>query len=272
MYPILFQFPEFLPLIGGKAIHVYGVMVALGFVVGMIYIRRESARVGVDPEKAMDLFFYLIVAGIVGARILYFINSAKLEIQDPLAFFRVWEGGLVFQGGVIACVGVAIWYSRRHGIPFFRIGDIFAPALALGHGIGRIGCFFAGCCYGRQCDINFPLAVTFPHLENHGIAPYGVPLYPTQLFEAAGEFLIFTILLLYRGRKTFEGGVVLLYFIMYAVLRSIVETLRGDQVRGFIIEPWLSRAQGISLLMVLVAVGLWFYLKKNFPTQRGGKA
>lgn len=261
MHPVLFTLPDFLPLVGGKAIHVYGVMVALGFLLGMAYVRTEARRVRLPEDKVMDLFFCLILVGILGARVLYFINSASLA-SDPLEFFKVWKGGLVFQGGVIACLGFTVWYCRRHGLAFFEIADVYAPALSLGHAVGRIGCFFAGCCYGDFCPRDFPLGVVFPHTE-HAIAPVGIPLYPTQLFEAAGELLIFGLLLIYRKKKGFHGAVFLLYFIFYSILRSLVEVFRGDQIRGFVIEGYLSVAQFISGLMIVGAVMLWFYLKKN---------
>lgn len=265
MYPVIFTFPDWFPIIGGHALHFYGLMIAVGFLLALVYIRREAHRIGIEAKLVEDLFFYLIVSGIVGARILFFVNSSKLTLDDPLAFFRVWEGGLVFQGGVLACIVVTVWYARKINISFFRIADVFAPALALGHGLGRIGCLFAGCCYGKPAPDSFPFSIIFPLHEHGGIAPSGVPLYPTQIFEAVGEFLIFYILLRYRFKKTFEGGVVLLYFILYSILRSTVEVFRGDHVRGFVIEPYLSRGQGISLIMIVVSLVLWFYRKKNYP-------
>jgi phosphatidylglycerol:prolipoprotein diacylglycerol transferase len=227
----------------------------------MFMVRRETRIARLDEDKVMDLFFYLILVGILGSRILYFINSASLR-SDPLKFFRVWEGGLVFQGGVIACFFFTIWYCRRYKLSFLRVADVLVPGLSIGHVIGRIGCFFADCCYGDFCPRDFPLGIVFPHTK-HSIAPPGIPLYPTQLFEAGGELLIFALLLTYRRRKPFHGAVFLLYFIFYSILRSVVEIYRGDQVRGFIIEGYLSVAQFISLIMIGGAVTLWFYLKKN---------
>jgi phosphatidylglycerol:prolipoprotein diacylglycerol transferase len=262
MHPILYQFPDSWPLLGGHALHAYGVMVALGFLAGLFYIKWESRRIGLPEEKILDLFFFMIVTGLLGSRILYFINSGNNFWADPLQFFRLWEGGLVFQGGVIACVFVAIWFCKRHQLGFFKTGDVFMPALALGHGFGRIGCFLAGCCFGRQCDPGFPLAVHFPYLAD-GIAPPAIPLYPTQLFESMGEFAVFFILLTYRKRKPFDGAVFLLYIVLYAILRSVLEVFRGDSIRGFVIEPYLSRGQFISLLSLIAAAVMWGILKKR---------
>lgn len=266
MHPILFRLPDFIPLVGGFGVHTYGVMVALGFLVGMLFIQYESRRVGLNVEMVMDLFFYLVIAGLVGSRILYVFAMMQVGgydfSQDPLMFFRVWEGGLVFQGGVIACVLVTIWFTRKNEIPFMKVADVFTPALALGHAFGRIGCLFAGCCFGRQCDLHFPLALTFP-VGPDTIAPSGIPLYPTQLMEASGEVAIFMFLLLYRNKKSFDGTVFLLYLILYSILRSTVEIFRGDTVRGFVVEPYVSNGQFISLLAIVAAVFAWVYLAKK---------
>lgn len=262
MHPLLFTFPDFLPLIGGRGIHIYGVMIAMGFLLGMQWSRYESKRVGVDEKKVIDLFFYTIIAGLVGSRILYIVNSVDRFWSDPLILFRVWEGGLVFQGGIIGSLIVIFWLCRRYQLSLRKVADIFAPALSFGHGLGRVGCFFAGCCFGKQCDPHFFLAVIFPHIPN-GIAPAGVPLYPTQLIEAFGELLILIVLIVYRKRKAFDGGVALLYLILYSILRSLNELLRGDVIRGFVVEPYLSVAQFISLVTIAVCVFLWIVLRKK---------
>lgn len=262
MHPIFFRFPQFIPLIGGRAIHGYGVMIALGFLLGMIYAKRESKRVGLDPERVLDLFFWTMVAGLVGSRLLYIVNSVDHFWTDPLVVFRVWEGGLVFQGGLLGGLPVAWWYVRKHDLPFTKVTDIFTPPLALGHALGRIGCFLAGCCYGLQCAIGFPLAVVFPENPDT-VAPTGIPLYPTQLAESFGEFVLFAFLLWYRKRKPFDGAVLLVYLAVYSVLRSVIEVYRGDKIRGFIIEPYLSVAQFISLLTIIAVWFVWIALKKK---------
>lgn len=262
MFPVLFQFPDFLPLLGGKSLHTYGLMVALGFLFGMIYVRRESRRVGLNEDQVMDLFFYLAVAGLVGSRILYVMVSVDDFWSDPMVFFRVWEGGLVFQGGVIGSLLVAVFYIRKHKLPFYLCADTFVPALSLGHALGRLGCFFAGCCYGKQCGLYDAFCLVFPHNPDT-VAPPGIPLMPTQLMESFGEFMLFGFLIFYRWRKPFDGAVFLMYLMTYSVLRSIVEVFRGDTVRGFVIEPYLSNGQFISLIAFLASLFLWVYLKNT---------
>lgn len=255
MHPVFLK----IPLFGGITIYTYGVMVALGFVAAMFYIAHEARRVGENPARAMDLVFYVILAAIVGSRLMDIaVNDWERFLENPLIIFKIWQGGLIFYGGLIASVAVSVWYVRRHKMSFLVISDIFAPAIALGHSIGRIGCFLVGCCYGRAAGSDAWYAVIFPN-DPHSFAPAGVPIYPTQLMESAGEFLIFATLAVLQRRKRFDGQVIGTYFILYALLRLFVEYFRSDVGRGLVIEPWLSVSQLISILILIT--GLVFYLK-----------
>lgn len=259
MYPVLFRFPESWPLVGGAGLHSYGLMIAIAFLCGLIYVRRESTRVGLDVDVMADLFFYTITSALIGSRVFYLIHSVDDFWADPLVAFRIWEGGLVFQGGIIGALLFVVPFARKHKLRFFKVADVFAVPLALGHGIGRLGCFLAGCCHGKQCDINFPLAVVFP-ANPDTVAPAGIPLYPTQITEAFAEFLIFGFLFYFRKKKPFDGAVFLLYMMIYAVLRSFIELYRGDTIRGFVIEPYLSNGQFLSLIGFILAATAWVYL------------
>lgn len=268
MHPKLFTFPDWLPFLSGKSVHVYGLMIALAFLFGLWWIKRESKRVGLDQKRVVDLFFYTVIAGLIGSRILYIFYFVPGFWRDPLVFFKVWEGGLVFQGGVMGALLVVIWLCRRYQLAFFKVADVFSPALSMGHAIGRIGCFFAGCCYGKQCSPDFPLVVVFPRIEG-GIAPPGVPLYPTQLFESFGEIIIFAILVTYRKKKPYEGAVFLLYLVLYSILRFFIEFLRGDFHGPRAI---LTNAQIISVGMVAGAFLMWLVLRKRSAKQKGSNA
>jgi len=231
----------------------------VAFLVGMIWVSKESKRVGQDPARAMDLVFYIIVAAILGSRIFHVLISERQRFfENPLILFRIWEGGLVFYGGVIACLIVSIWYMRRHKLPFWIICDVFAPAIALGHVFGRLGCLMAGCCYGRVSQSTW-FAITFPSNPS-SFAPTGLPLYPTQLMEATGELLIFFALFILRKHKRFDGQLLATYLIAYSILRAFVEYFRGDVERGFVIEPWISTSQFIGILMFLMGIAI--YIKK----------
>lgn len=256
MYPVIFKIPVF----GGVAINSYGVMVALGFVMGIIWVHYESRRLGQDPAKALDLVFYILIAAIVGSRVFHIAISERNEfLANPIMFFKVWRGGLVFYGGLICSIAVAWWYTRRHRMPFLLTCDIFAPAISLGHAMGRIGCFLAGCCYGRAVDDHPWYAITFPSNPD-SFAPGSVALYPTQLMEVSGEAVIFLLLLVVRRFRRFDGQLMATYLMLYAVLRYANEFFRGDMQRGFIIEPWMSTSQFISVLMFIVGAFMYFKL------------
>jgi len=264
MFPILIQFPNWFPLIGGKAIHTYGLMTALGYLAGMLWIKHESKRMRLDVNKMLDLFFYIVVAAVVGGRILYVLISIDRWWMDPLVFFRIWEGGLVFYGGLIASVLLSIWYCHKNNITFFRVADLYAPGIAVGHAIGRIGCFAAGCCYGREAPHDSFWTVTYPSGQ-YAIAPTDHPVYPVQPLETFGLLLIFLFLVLFRKKKKFDGEIFLLYLIFYPILRIILEFFRGDAIRGIFI---LSTSQWISLVWLVLAVVLWVVIKKNKHVRR----
>lgn len=258
MYPLLFK----IPLFGGIAVHTYGVMVALGFLAGLFWVTRESKRLGQSPAKAMDLMFYIILSAIVGSRVLHVLVSERGRFfEDPLMLFKVWEGGLVFYGGLIVSLVVSVWYVKRNKMPLFLMCDVFAPAIALGHAIGRLGCFFAGCCYGRVVDHATWYTLVFPSGVN-SFAPTGIPLYSTQLGESFGELFIFCLLVVFRKYKKFDGQLISMYLMFYAVLRYSIEFFRGDTDRGFVIEPWLSTSQFISLVIFVLGLSLYLIRRK----------
>lgn len=263
MFPTLFT----IPLVHLK-VHSYGVLVALGFFLGISLISREAKRQNLPVNKITDLCFYIIIAAIVGSRVFYILVEEPQLLTQPLEWFKVWEGGLVFYGGFIASLLTGYFYLRRHQLSFLKIADIFVVGLSLGHALGRIGCFLAGCCYGRPAPESFPFAVIFPH-SDEGIAPAGIPLYPTQLLESGAEFLIFAFLLWRLRKKQFDGQILLLYLILYSIIRSVLEIFRGDYSRGFVIDGILSVGQGVSLFWILIAIVLWVKLSKRALNNKG---
>ncbi|MCG2829527.1 MAG: prolipoprotein diacylglyceryl transferase, partial [Desulfobacteraceae bacterium] len=142
MHPILLK-------IGDITIHTYGFFVAMGFLAGILLANSEAKRLGVDHEKVMDLCFYILIAAIVGSRLFYVAINYELFLSNPLDVFKIWNGGLVFYGGFIAAFFTAFVYLKIHKMPIWRTGDIAAPSLAIGHFLGRLGCFSAGCCFGK---------------------------------------------------------------------------------------------------------------------------
>jgi len=188
-------------------------------------------------------------------------------LSEPTIFFRIWEGGLVFYGGFIAALLVSIWYLRKHRMPLLKTSDIFAPAISLGHAVGRAGCILAGCCYGGKADVVAWYAVIFPHAPRT-FAPIGVPLYPTQWMESLGELVIFFLLLIVRRYKRFDGQIIAVYLILYASLRFFDEFFRGDSERGFFLGTGLSTSQFISLLFFPIGILLYILLMRRIKRER----
>lgn len=247
MHPILFR-------IGGLTVHTYGLFVAMGFLAGMAFAVREARRCAVDADKVANLFFWIVVAAIIGSRLLYVIIEFQSFRSEPLEIFKIWKGGLVFYGGLILAVIATAFYIRRNQLPMWKTLDILAPSLAIGQVFGRLGCFFAGCCYGRPTDV--PWAVKFTDPES--LAPLYVALHPTQLYEAGAVLIIFFILVLVGRAKRFEGQAVWIYLFLYSGARFIIENYRGDH-RGTMWGGMLSTSQFISLLLGVTALVFFFY-------------
>lgn len=250
MYPVLFS-------IGDFSIHSYGVASALGFLtICSIAIKRLEAE-GVESDKVVNLLFWSAIAGIGGARALYIIqNPGQLVgIQD---WVNLRTGGLVFYGSILFALPTAALLIRQYKLPFFKLMDAMAVAGPLGHGIARLGCFFAGCCHGTESSASW--AVTFS--DSMSVAPLGVALHPTQLYEATGLGLLFAALYFYHPRRQFDGAVALAYFISYSVLRSIIEVFRGDITRGWFMEDTFgqlfSTSQGLSAYFAVLAFIVFF--------------
>jgi len=255
MHPVLFRIPVF----GGLVIHSYGVMVASGFVAGMTWVYFESKRIGQDPSRNLDLVFYILVSAIIGSKLFYIIVSQREAfLQNPLILFEIWRGGLVFYGGLILSLITGVWYIRRHKMPMLTTLDIFAPAIAIGHSLGRIGCFLAGCCYGKPVLGHHWYSVVFPPNPSC-FAPTGIGIYPTQLMESAGEVIIFTVLFFLSRAKKFDGQIMASYMMLYSILRFSDEFLRGDMIRGFVISGVLSTSQFISIF--IFATGAYMYAR-----------
>jgi len=262
MHPILIRWPDWIPFLGTHFFHTYGLLYALGFFLGYLWIRAEGKRLGYHPAFISDLFFYIVLASVLGARLFYFVISYPDWWKHPLDFFKIWEGGLVFYGGLICAVLVSYLFCKKKRVSFFEVADIFAPGIALGHAIGRLGCFSAGCCYGRSLDTTHWYTIIFPQVEG-GIAPHGIPLYATQIYEALALFLIFMFLISFRKQKKFNGQIFLIYAILYSLVRSVLEIFRGDSIRGFVIDDFLSTSQLISLGLILICLILWKKLPRK---------
>jgi phosphatidylglycerol:prolipoprotein diacylglycerol transferase len=241
MYPRLFTF-------GPVTVYTYGVLMALAFVAGLRLAIARARGHGIDAARVLDLGVFVIVAAVVGAKLMLLAVDFRSVASDPMQLFSVARSGGVFYGGLIAAVAVGFWYMRRHQLPTWPTFDAFAPGIALGHAIGRLGCLGAGCCFGRQTTV--PWAITFHDAFASGFVgtPLGVPLHPTQLYEAGAEALILAILLVGERRgRSFPGRTIWAYLALYAVSRFVIEFFRGDE-RGAV-GP-ISTSQFVSLVLL----------------------
>jgi phosphatidylglycerol:prolipoprotein diacylglycerol transferase len=239
MHPVLFS-------LFGFEIKTYGVLVAVAFLTGIYLASILAEKEGVKKDDMLDLGLVIIICALLGARLLYVGIWWKYYLKNPLDILKVWEGGLVYYGGfILSVIGTFFWLARKK-LSFLKITDILVPFLALSHAIARIGCYFSGCCYGRQD----PHGVIFPNIGDN------LPHLPVQLYESAANFLNFVFLLLFfRLAKRKEGDVFYLYLFNYGIIRIIMEMFRGDPERGTIL--FLSTSTFISLvLLVSGAAGL----------------
>jgi phosphatidylglycerol:prolipoprotein diacylglycerol transferase len=262
MYPRLLELPD-LPLLGAATIYTYGVLLAAAYLVGLkLAMVRARAR-GLDQTRVLDLGIYIIISALVGAKLLLLITDLDTYTSNPRELVSLARSGGVFYGGLILAVVVALLYIRRIGLPLWTTCDVFAPGIALGHVVGRLGCFFAGCCFGKPTDLPWGITFTDPFAAANVGTPLNVPLHPTQLYEAGAEGLILILLLATetRGRR-FPGRTFWLYMLLYAISRYVIEMYRGDLGRGTVFEIF-STSQFISLLLVPLSIAMLLYLRRG---------
>jgi prolipoprotein diacylglyceryl transferase len=240
--PVLFE-------LGPISIYSWGAMVAIGFLVGLVFARREAVRVKVSPDVITDLAIYLLIAGIIFGRLIYIVFDFSYFRGNLLRIFMIQEGGLAIHGSLLGGVLVGYWFSRRHKISFGKIADIIAPSLILGQAIGRIGCFLNGDSYGKVSTL--PWAVQFVGFSERR--------HPTQLYEAVLNLLVFIVIWKLRSRKKFDGYLFLIYLILYSIVRSIVEIFRSSE---YIFKP-LTYAQGASIIIIIVSYMIISFYEKN---------
>ena len=249
MHPVLFH-------LGSLEIHTYGVLVAAGFLLGITTAAKRAKTEGIEPESINDLGIWLVVAGMVGGKlfhILFFWHD----------FITGWRAvgaaslreGFVFFGGFIAASLTTVVYARAKKLSLGKVADALAPSVALGHAFGRLGCFFEGCCYGKACTLPWAVKLPAPHVMT------GIPVHPTELYEAAGNFAIFGALSLYYRHKRFDWQVWWLYVLSYGALRFGVEFFRGDYDVHYL--GVFSIGQFIAVAMVLAALVGWKLCRRS---------
>lgn len=279
MHPILLQ-------IGSFFVGSYGVLIMLGVVGALLLAMHLARRRGLRPEFLYDLAFVCLLAGFVGARLLFLVVEWRAFVEDPVPML-LSRSGFVFLGGLVAAIAVALWFVRRAGMPLWETADVAAPGVPLAHAFGRVGCYMAGCCYGRVLPEGSPWAVKFPRLmDEKGETLFGfawqdhveqglvgadsmfsAPVLPSQLLEVVANLLICGALLLAWRRRRYAGQILVAYLALYGVTRFGLEFLRGDAARGAILG--LSTSQFISLGALGAAGGLHLHLRRT-PLARIG--
>ncbi len=247
--------------LGPVAIHWYGVLVATGFLTALWTAAIRARGIGVGQEVIMDLGIWLIVAGIVGARTFYVIGYWEDFRSNPLEIVRVDHGGLVFYCGFIFAVLASILFVRRKKLDFWKLADVCAPSIALGHVFGRLGCFMNGCCYGKVCSLPWAVRFPFDH-ETHGM-----PVHPTQIYESIGNFLLFSALWFFYPRRRYDGQVFWWYVLLYALLRFTVEFFRGDYTEYFIGNRF-APGQMTALCLAPIAIVFLWVLHRRMEAKR----
>ncbi len=264
MYRILFN-------IGSFPIYSYGVMIALAFILGILFAMKEAKRIGENPERILDISLYVILGGLLGGRLGYVIFYLDYYLKNPIKIFYFRQGGLAFLGGFILAFILGSWYVLRNKLSFWKYTDIAAPSIALGIGIARTGCFLNGCCFGvvsEKYGIRFP-ALNMPpvYLQQlkDGIIASGsshtLPVIPTQLYSSLYAFLIFLILLWIKKYKKYDGYLFLNFLVLYSIFRFIIEFFRFHE-NNFIIFN-LTVTQAVCIIFVFGSLICMNILKKR---------
>jgi phosphatidylglycerol:prolipoprotein diacylglycerol transferase len=234
MHPILIR-------IGSFTVYSYGFFIAAAFLLALGLSMHQAKRLQLNHRLVPDLGFYLILAALIGSRLFYVLLRPELFLENPLLIVQFWKGGLVFSGGALIAVLTGWWFLHRKNEPFWLWTDAFAPGIAAGQAIGRIGCLMAGCCYGKPTDL--PWAITFT--SPHALAPLGKALHPTQIYHSLAGVVTLIILLLVRPRLKKPGQLFALLLILYSIFRFCIEFFRGD-FRGYLgpfsVTQWVTLA------------------------------
>jgi len=244
MHPIIFE-------IGNFKVYSYGLMLALAFLIGGWYFIWAGKQKGIKADFIYELIIYVAIAAIIGGKLAYVLISWGYYAVHPLEIWQFWKPGLSFYGGLILGLGVTIIYIWRKKLPLTKIMDVGAPSIALGYAVARIGCFLNGCCAGH-----------------HTTLPWGVdfgdgPRHPTQLYASGASLIIFLILHRQEKSRSFEGYLMLLYIVLYAVYRFIIEFFRESPL----VTSWLTLGQLVSIIVGITALSAFLYLrsKKYLP-------
>jgi len=257
MYPRIFTTPFFV-------LHTFGVLLAAAYVAAFWWLMRSARREGLNPERATGLATWVILGAIIGAKALMVLRSLPQYLENPSDIWSlstIQSAGDFYGGFIGALIAAMVFFALNRDIPRWKIADLCGPAIALGQGIGRIGCFMAGDDYGSPTNLPWAVVFTYPDAAEIGGAPLGVPLHPVQIYESLACFGLFCFLAWLSRRKSFDGQIILSYSALYAIARFLLEYVRGDSDRGFVFGELLSTSQLIAAAILMIAIPL--YLKRK---------
>ncbi|HYA18119.1 MAG TPA: prolipoprotein diacylglyceryl transferase [Bryobacteraceae bacterium] len=254
--------------IGSWELPTYGVLVALAFITALWLASKFGQERGLDKDKLVNLGVYCALMGMLGAKLMMIALDPEYRAHPREIFsLDVLKSAGIFYGGFILAVIFAGFYIVRQNLPLYKTCDIFAPGLALGHGIGRLGCFAAGCCWGKPTRL--PWAVTFTRTDATTGVPLNIPLHPTQLYEAFSEFLICGILIWMLKRPHRDGQVIGAWALLYGIVRFLVEFVRDHDASNPFGGP-LVLEQWIALALALAGVYLLFRPAQEYDMTSAG--
>ncbi len=223
--------------LGTVPVYLYGMMIGLAIAVGMYFGLKEARRKGLDEEKVLDLILYMVVAGLLGARLVYVAFNLDYYLTNPLRVLMVFDGGLSFHGSVLGAVLVAVWHTRRYRLNFWKLADTFTPSLALGYAIARVGCDI----FGVPTQVAWAVNID------------GIPRHPVQVYASLTNYLFFFLLWKGRERVQVDGSLFLTYAILYSVYRFFIEFFRNSQMAyGLSIAQWASLGIGLGAVVLFL--------------------
>ena len=271
MHPRLLTIPA-IGDFGPFTLHTYGVLLAIAFLMGLFVASRQAKRAGLDSGRITDMAVWVLIAGLVGAKLLLVIVDWRFFSQKPGELLSIFQSGGVFYGGLIGGIAMAWWYARRYKLPGWPTADVLAPGVVVGQAIGRLGCFSAGCCWGAPTQVPWAVTFTDVYAARAVGTPLDTPVHPSQIYESLAAFLIFFFLLWLAPRKRFNGQVALTYVALYSAARFGLEFLRGDPDRGTWFHGALSTSQIIAIVLILAVAMVLPKVRRSQAIQKPAPA